>query len=286
MSKNFIYSGFSDEISPDISRQFYHLKDLGISFFEPRGVNGRNISDLTADEARALKKYMDGNGIGASSIGSPIGKISITDEFQPHLTKLLHVIETAKILDTKYIRVFSFYIPKGEDAEVYEDEVISRMKSMAKAAGDAGIILLHENEKDIYGDTALRCLNIFKKVNSKNLKAVFDPANFVQCGEDTLKAFALLYPYIEYMHIKDAAEDGAVVPAGMGKGNIFEIIKALYQKGYQGFLSLEPHLGSFKGLSDLEIDDKMTNLEKSSPEKFALAYRHIKNIVERVENGE
>lgn len=286
MNKNFTLSGFSDEISPFIYEQFKHLKSLGISYFEPRGINEKNISELTLNEATSLKNTMDKYGIRASSIGSPIGKININDDFDEHIKKLQHVIEITKTLETKYIRVFSFYMPKDDNPEKYKQEVLSRMKIMVNIAEKSNIVLLHENEKCIYGDTAVRCANLFEEISSPYFRAVFDPANFIQCNEDTLNAFNILKPYIEYVHIKDAKPDGSVVPAGMGSGNIFEILKQLEQSGFKGFLSLEPHLGYFTGLSSLEQGDEMLKLKKSGPEKFTLANRHLINILGRIENGE
>ena len=212
---DFIISGFADEIDQSTDKQFAHLNELGISYFEPRGIDGKNISELTLSEAKELKEKMDRCGIKASSIGSPIGKIKITDDFSEHIKLLEHVIEIAKILDTKYIRVFSFFIPKEEDPAKYRDEVLSRMKKMAEVAEKNGVILLHENEKDIYGDIAPRCKDIFDNVKSPALRGVFDPANFVQCGQVTYPdAFELLKDDIVYMHIKDAFfEDGRIVPA-------------------------------------------------------------------------
>ena len=279
---NIKISGFADEISPDITVQFEHLNKLNIEYFEPRGIDGKNISDLTLDEAHALKHKMDKYGIKVSSIGSPIGKIFITDEFEPHLDKLNHTIQIAKILGTKYIRIFSFFIPKGEDANNYRGEVIKRMKAMTDIAEKQDIILLHENEKEIYGDIASRCVDVIESVNSPSLKAVFDPANFVQCAEDTIKAYDMLKNHIEYMHIKDATSDGTVVPAGHGKGNVEYILTELSKKNYSGFLSLEPHLGCFEGLANLELDDEMLKLEKSDASKFTLAYTQLKKILDKL----
>ena len=275
-------SGFSDEISKDIIEQFEHLNKLGMKYFEPRGINGTNISDLTEDEAKELKATMDKYGISASSIGSPIGKIGIKDEFEPHLAKLAHTIKIAKILGTKYIRMFSFFIPQGEDPADYRDEVMVRMKAMTALAEKEDIILLHENEKDIYGDIATRCHDILTEVNSPNLKAVFDPANFVQCGQVTYPdAYELLGDYVVYMHIKDALSDGSVVPAGQGEGHVTEIVSELSKKNYGGFFSLEPHLGSFEGLAELETGDEMLKLDKSDAGKFTLAYTEFKKIFDQ-----
>lgn len=277
----FIISGFSDEISESIPEQFETLKKLGISYFEPRGINGKNIADLTDDEIFILLGAMKKYGIRASSIGSPIGKIGIRDDFEPHFEKFKRVVEIAKMLGTEYIRIFSFYIPEGQNPDLFRGEVTLRLVKMITYAKQEGVVLLHENEKGIYGDTAQRCFNLFDALYSSNFKAVFDPANFVQCGEDTKKAYDMLKPYIAYMHIKDATLDGNVVPSGLGNGNIEHILSDL-ASDYIGFLSLEPHLGSFSGLENLETDDTMTKLKKSSAEKFELAYNSLKTILERI----
>ena len=283
MEKQFVISGFADEIDENVEKQFAHLNKLGICYFEPRGIDGKNIADLDDGEAAALKAKMDQYGVRVSSIGSPIGKINITDEFAPHLEKLKRVIRTAKLLDTKYIRVFSFFMPAGENYEQYKEEVFRRMRAMVRLAEEEGVILLHENEKNIYGDIAGRCLELVETINSPALRCVFDPANFIQCGQAVYpEAFEMLRPYIAYMHIKDAQADGTVVPAGYGTGGVEQIIKSLKESGYRGFLSLEPHLGSFTGLDNLELGDEMLDLEKSTPDKFTCAYQALMQILERV----
>ena len=197
------------------------------------------------------------------------------------MEKLEQVISISKILGTKYIRVFSFFIPHGENPADYRDEVMSRLSKMVAIAEKEGVILLHENEKEIYGDVAERCLDIFETIKSPALGCVFDPANFVQCGQAVYpEAYEMLSPYITYMHIKDAKEDGTVVPAGYGLGGVDNILKKLSNKGYNGYLSLEPHLGSFAGLADLELTDDMLKLEESGPDKFTMAYKALMDLLE------
>ncbi|MBE7043785.1 MAG: sugar phosphate isomerase/epimerase [Ruminococcaceae bacterium] len=279
----FEISGFSDEISKYVDEQFAHLNRLGIRYFEPRQIDESNIADLTDEKLEELKQKMEQYGISVSSIGSPIGKIQITDPMEPHLDKLRRVIHIAKELGTRYIRVFSFFMPKGEDPSLYREEVMRRMKLMVEMAEQEDVVLLHENEKGIYGDVALRCKEIFDEIDSPNLKGVFDPANFVQCGDVTYPdGFRLLKEHIVYMHIKDALWDGSVVPAGMGEGHFEEILTELAEDGYEGFLSLEPHLGSFEGLAKLEQEDTMLKLEKSDSGKFTLAYETLKKLIDKV----
>ena len=227
---------------------------------------------------------MDRYGVKASSVGSPVGKIDITDDFEPELEKLAHVAKTAKIIGTRNIRVFSFYIP-DEKYEEYRTEVMKRLSAMAELAEKEGVILLHENEKGIYGDTPERCRDIFETVKSDTLRAVFDPANFVQCGVETYPyAFNMLREFVVYMHIKDA-KGQTVVPAGSGDGHVPEIISELYKSGYEGFLSLEPHLGVFGGLAQLEKGDEMMELPESDAEKFTVAADALKKIISEVEKN-
>lgn len=283
MSK-FILSAFADEIDMDLNTQMEVLKEHDISYIEMRGVNGKCIVDYSLEEAKEIKKQLDKNGFKLSSIGSPIGKIGINDPFDTHLELFKHTMEIAKVMDCKYIRMFSFYIPDGEDPEKYRDEVISRWKGFVKAAEGSGLILLHENEKGIYGDTAERCLDILKTLDCSYVKAIFDPANFVQCNVKTYpEAYELLKDHVVYMHIKDAVySDGHVEPAGYGDGKVKEILTDLYNKGYEGFLSIEPHLGFFEGFTKLELDDGHKKLPEGGPKLFAMAAKALKDMLNEI----
>ena len=278
------FSGFADEISSDTTVQFEVLNKLGIKYFEPRGIDGKNIADLTLEETMQLKVKMDKFGIKASSIGSPIGKVYLDDDFEMHFNLFCHVVEIAKILGAKYIRIFSFYSHEEWDKNSRQ-EVINRLSRMIDYAKNKNVILLHENEKDIFGDTAIRCLDLMQELYCDNFKAVFDPANFVQVGENTLDAYDKLHNYVAYMHIKDSQKDGTVVPAGKGEGNIEVILTELFKKGYNGFISLEPHLGSFDGLANLELDDAMLKLPKSGEGTFTLAFNSLCTIINRINNN-
>jgi sugar phosphate isomerase/epimerase len=106
------------------------------------------------------------------------------------------------------------------------------------------LLLLHENERNIYGEQPAACADILRSVASPNLKAIFDPANFVQAKVKPYDdAFPLLADEIAYMHIKDATwAEGRVTPAGQGDGQLRDILGALKARGWQGVLALEPHL--------------------------------------------
>ena len=220
-----------------------------------------------------------------SAIGSPIGKIGITDSFMPHLTKLRHIIQLAHSLGTRYIRAFSFYRPQENSNEtgIWREEVMIRMREMIACAKANDVVLLHENEKGIYGDVASRCLDLFRELSCENFKCTFDFANFIQCGQDTMEAYEMLRPYISYIHIKDAClSDGRVVPAGEGDGQVQNILKRLDEDGYQGFLSLEPHLNGFEGLKNLSRVNRDNGVYMEDGEcAWKLAHKALMQIIGR-----
>lgn len=283
----FILSGFSDEIAPEFDIQLKSMQEMNIAHIEIRGVDGKNVSELTHDEARAVKKQLDTMNMSVSCIGSPIGKIDITDPFEPHLAVFRHLTELAEILEVKFIRIFSFYMAEGS-YDQYEDEVFRRLRILLSVAKERGLVLLHENEKGIYGDIPERCKKLLDHMNDVNFKLIFDPANFVQCGVKTYpEAFETLKDGIKYVHIKDAIEaTGQVVPSGYGDGHVPEIIHALNKMNYEGFLSIEPHLGYFEGFDNLENDEvKVVFESKSGADKFALATGALRKILQEVDHG-
>lgn len=282
---SFLLSGFSDEIDKDLSVQMRELKRIGITHIEMRFVNGKSIIDYSIPEAKEIKKQLDDQGISLSAIGSPLGKIRITDPFEQHLDQFKHTLELADVLNTSHIRLFSFYIPEGEKPENYRDEVLERWHAFVMAAKDTGIVLAHENEKGIYGDTAERCLELVEAMNVQYVRVVFDPANFVQCNVKTYpEAYHMLKPHIEYMHIKDAlAGSGKVVPAGYGDGRLYDILSDIDKTmDKEMVLSLEPHLGAFSGFAELEKTSDMGLMEESNAGKFEYATRALKNILSKM----
>ena len=240
---------FSDEASPMMEGQIAAMKRNGLNGTEIRGVDGQNVSAITADKAREVLAKLKDSGLSVWSVGSPIGKIPVDGGFEEHLDLLKHVLEIANALECENLRMFSFYIPEGAKPEDCRGEVIDRLGKMAETAAGYGVTLCHENEKGIYGDVAPRCVEILDAVPA--LRCVFDPANFIQCGQDVAAAWELLGKRVYYMHIKDALPDGTVVPAGMGIGRLPEILKDYAARGGQN-VTVEPHLRVFRGLEGLE----------------------------------
>ncbi len=282
MSDKIRIFGFADEASPMIDNQIKAMLRNGLNGLEIRNVDETNIADITLEKAREVRKKMDDAGLCVWSMGSPIGKIDIEkDDFATHIEKLKHTLETANILGAGNMRIFSFFMPQNTDVSVYKNEVIDRMGAMADIAKGTGVTLCHENEKGIYGDVAARCLEIYREV--PDIKGIFDPANFVQSGENTIAAWDLLKTYIKYIHIKDArASDDMIVPAGNGDGNFKTIIPQYIAMGGSCF-TMEPHLKEFSGLSNLEREGEESKVGEfnfeTGDEAFDYACNAFKNLL-------
>jgi sugar phosphate isomerase/epimerase len=266
----FVLSGFADEISPDLDEQLTVLSGESISHLELRSVWSTNVADLDDAQVARIGRQLDAAGVRVSAIGSPIGKIGIDAPFEPELDRLRRVADIAVELGTTLVRVFSFFIPRGQDPWLYRARVIDRMAAFAALAAERGLVLAHENEKEIYGDRPERCADIIASVGSPALRATFDAANFVQCGvRSHSDAYELLRPHLVYVQIKDAlAATGEVVPAGQGDGEVRETLRALRDSGFAGYLSLEPHLvlaGRYGGFSGAD--------------GFRLAARSLKDLL-------
>lgn len=251
-------TGFADEISKDLDEQIELLSKLDIKFVEFRSAWGTKVLDLSQEQLILAKSKLDQAGIRVSSVGSDLGKIFINEPFEAHLERTSHGVDVAKFFGAKYIRMFSFFIPEGQNPDDFRDEVMSRTKKMVELAEAGGVTLLHENEKDVYGDVPSRVLDLMTTIDSASYRAIIDPANFVQCGhKPATEAWPILKDYIEYIHCKDAltpisSEDlGEVVPSGQGDGQFAELFQELKQHNYRGFVSIEPHLGDFDAFGGL-----------------------------------
>ena len=255
MTTTWTLSGFGDEIDPDPVVQLSVLQALGAHHIEVRSAWGTNIVDLTGDQLDRLKTLLDEREMGVSAIASPIGKVDVFGDQDAELARLDRAVAAAHHLGSGYIRLFSFYRGDGVPVTAIRDTVLARMRAFADVAEREGLILVHENEKDIYGDIPARVLDIVESVGSDALRVAWDNANFVQCGvRPFTDGYAQLRPYLEYLQVKDAlAGTGVVVPAGEGDGELLETVTALRDDGYAGFASLEPHLadqhplGGFSG---------------------------------------
>ena len=241
MSK-FIISGFYDEATSNFTEQLKLVRELKEEYICPRSISGKNISGFTlesfnSDILPALKEY----GVKISTIGSPYGKVGLNDEegFQTQLNKLTETVKICQAIGCKYIRMFSFFVTS--DYEGAKPEVIRKLKLMLEKVEGTDVILLHENEKGIYGNAPDRCIALYKEINHPQFKLCYDASNYVQCGFDPWKAYEDTREFTVEYHMKDCGAYKVEVPLGLGEGRIADILADLNKRGYEGFLTLEPH---------------------------------------------
>ena len=266
-------SGFGDEIDAAPEVQLAVLSALGASHIEVRSAWNVNILDLSTERVTTLAAIIRAADVAVSAVASPIGKVDVGCDTDEEIARLSRVIAAARQLDARFIRVFSFFCRSRGGAASCRDEVLTKMAALTRVAEDAGVVLIHENEKEIYGDTPERVLDLIESIGSSALQIAWDSANFVQVGvEPFAHAYPMLAKHIAYIQIKDALmATGQVVPPGSGDGDIAQIVSAQRDAGYCGFVSLEPHLAesaTFGGFS--------------GPRLFGLAARRFRAVAENL----
>ena len=267
-------SAFSDEAGSSIQEQIVAMKRNGIFLTELRSIDGKNVSVFTKEEAEAYQKEFEANGISVWSIGSPLGKTDIDTDFEEYSKLVEHVCQLAKIFKTDKIRMFSFFNTAGKDEKVFEN-----LRKMVEIGKKYGVYMYHENEKDIYGDVAERVQNIMQNVDG--LKYIYDPANYLQCGEPADKTLPLFHSTTDYFHIKDVIfATGALVPAGYGDGNIAKLLDRITD---DKVLTLEPHLALFDAYKSIDNTEmKHEYVYNSAGEAFDTAVNALKKLLKEV----
>ena len=266
-------SAFADEAGSKLSEQIAALKRNKISFLELRSIDDVNVKDLSVDQAIEIKKQLDDNGIKVWSIGSPLGKVDVDCDFNEYQKTIEHVFKLANIFGAKKIRAFSFF--KAYDNY---DVVKKHLSKMVEIADSYGVKICHENEKDVYGDTKERVLNLMNDV--KGLEFVYDPANYLQVGETAEDTLNLFFDRTSYFHIKDVIkETGELVPAGHGDGNIDGLIKRIEK---DTVLTLEPHLKVFGAYASIDNTEMKLKFNFSSnTESFDFAVSELEKILKQ-----
>lgn len=264
-------SAFADEADTVLEGQIKALKDNNISYLEMRSINDEDASIMSEKKAKEYYKKLFDNGISVWSIGSFLGKTDINCKEKDFFDSVKRVCEIAKIFKTEKIRMFSFY-----KAYNYRNKVIDFLNKMVEIATEYDLTLYHENEKDIYGDTVDRCIDILDNV--KGLKCVYDPANFIQCGQKADYSISKLFDRTDYFHIKDVIEEtGEIVPAGYGNGKIDDIISKINN---DKVFTIEPHLNDFVGYSTFDNTEMKHKLSfNNQREAFDFAVKAIKNLL-------
>jgi sugar phosphate isomerase/epimerase len=251
-------TGFADEAANDLAGQIRATRELGWQFIECRNIDGKNIHDLPeADFDRACEQ-LAAAGVRVNCFGSAIanwGK-KITDPPDSSLAEARRAVPRMKRLGTKLVRIMSFAVLDGREADdQMEQERFARLRELVKMFGDEGLTPVHENCMNYGGmgwQFTMRMLE-----NVPGLKLVFDTGNPVfsedRAGpkpcprQSAWEFYQHVKPHVAYVHIKDGVWDyvnskHAFTHAGDGQGDVRAIVKDLLDSGFDGGISMEPHL--------------------------------------------
>jgi sugar phosphate isomerase/epimerase len=272
----FTLSAFADEISPDPVEQVDVLRRCGVRHIELRSIHKTNVLDLTDLQVRDFKALLDRHGMRLSAIGSPIGKVTIDQPFEPHLKRFERALELCRIFEVPNIRIFSYYKPENTTWEAWRCEVLRRLTEKVRRAEKAGVRLVHENEHAIYGDDPARVVDLMESIDSPAFRAVYDAANYVFCGYDPWEGWQKTKKWTAHFHIKDwvAGEKHGSL-AGTGQGRLPEVI-ADAVAWYDGFATLEPHLlggGPTGGVTGPELFPKAVDAFRGILERAGAKYQ-------------
>ncbi len=287
---NIRISGFSDEISNELQTQINVVKKLSMKYICFRSAFGKDIGEFSLNDFKEqIWNELQKQHIEISSIGSAIGKVHVNDEdgFYRHLAMLENICLIAKMVNCQFIRIFSFLINKDEDYSKYSEIVLEKLSKFEAIARKHNIILLHENEKETFGNISSRCKLLFENINSPHFKAIFDFANFVQCGDEPVLAYETLKPYVKYFHIKDYSKKlGHNVPCAMGDGQIqFILSNAILTDKFEGYLSLEPHLliyGTQRGIIPKPPEGVKLKNRTTGEELFCINHDNLLKVLKEI----
>ena len=315
-----LLSALADESAFHLTgvEQFTALAAIGLEYYSLRFIdvgNGvKNVMKLTLAEIRKIRHLEDEYGLNVASIASPIGKVKLVDKpdgtknayvpFKQYLAKdVARACELAHAFETKLIRGFSFYQPRGEKPEAYLDEVVDRIGRIAEACHRSDLTFGLEVEANLVGQNGHLLAEIHRRVNHPGLVLVFDAANIIVQGfsaAEVLKQWEAMKPGLGWVHIKDyrkvlaKSRGGHVdeaslddfVPADKGASGHEKILadlrtmlpaltKKLERRGIPGvFLDLEPHVrggGQFAGTS--------------GPDGMGIALRGLCRVLDKAKIG-
>ena len=241
---SWILSAFADEAGDACAVQIEALKRAGLHYIDIRGMDGYNITALPMEHAREVRRQLDAAGIKVNMFGSPLGKIDIADDVAGDVARLEHLAELSPILGCNAVRIFSYYNKEERPHDEWRQASIDRLRQLRNVAEGRGLVLYHENERHIFGDYCTDVLTLAQELRTGPggaFRLIFDFDNYNQSDENVWENWLQLRDVTDGIHLKDS-RDKQHVPVGQGTGYVREILTDAVQRGWQGPLTVEPHL--------------------------------------------
>ncbi|SFL56707.1 sugar phosphate isomerase/epimerase family protein [Halanaerobium salsuginis] len=263
------YTGFADEAAASIDQQIAVTKELGWHYIEAREIDGVNLTDLSEAKFAEIAEKLAKAGVEINCFGSAVANWGkdprFEDSFKRSLAELARAIPRMKQLGTKMIRGMSYGIPRdlGPQNPELEAKIIASLKKMVKLCAEADLIYVHENCMNYFSQSYQHMEQLTRSINSDNFKIVFDTGNPLMADnrmgaepyskQTSWGAYQQLKDHIYYVHIKDGnfvKETAGIFPEmnytypGEGNAEVKKILVDLLKNGYDGGLSIEPHMGA------------------------------------------
>lgn len=315
-----LLSGFADEAANQKTavQQFSAFASMGLQYYTIRFIDAgkgiKNVMQLNKSEINTIRHLENEYGLNVSSLGSPIGKVKLRDvddgsqnkyvPFKRYLQRdVAKACELAHAFETKLIRGFSFYHPRGTDARDHVQQVVDQIGQIAEACHRSDLTFGLEVEANLVGQTGPLLAEIYRHVNHPALVLIFDAGNITSMGckpSEVFEQYLAMKPGLGWMHIKDYKHPKPIsrlehvdeaslkhfVPADIGDSGhetilrdfrdwIPKLERKLKRRGIPGvFLDLEPHVkggGQFGGFS--------------GPDGMAVALRGLCRVLDYAEIG-
>ncbi|SHI45702.1 Sugar phosphate isomerase/epimerase [Rubritalea squalenifaciens DSM 18772] len=263
-------TGFADEAARDLATQIKATQELGWEYISARGIDGKNIHDLSEEAFETSVQQLEAAGIKVAEFGSLIGNWAkkIDTDFDITLGEIERAIPRMKRLGTQYVRIMSYaQEPWGSDQQ--EQERFHRLREIVARFSDAGLIAAHENCMNYGGFSSEHTLRLIEEV--PGMKLIFDTGNPVfqrdrskpepYPWQDAWEFYQNVREHIVHIHIKDCKNplaDGVepeYVFPGEGQGYVREIIRDLKSNSYNGFIAIEPHVATVFHVTDGQEPD-------------------------------
>ncbi len=236
-------SAFADEAGQTADEQIAALRGASIPCVDLRAIDGFSCIDLPVDGAESIRKKLADAEIRVAMFGSPIGKIDIDDDFETDRNRLRHLASLKDVFECNAVRIFSYYNKAARHLDEWAQVSLSRLRELRNEAGELGLVLYHENEREIFGDRLPEVHRIAEELrDAETFRMIFDFDNFNQSGDDVWANWEALRDQTDAFHLKDSDAANQHVPVGLGTGQVRPILEDAVARGWSGPVSLEPHL--------------------------------------------
>jgi sugar phosphate isomerase/epimerase len=259
----------TDEVSADLETAIELGLEWGVDAFELRGIGSQRVPHFSDYQKLRVLELRETCGIHIAAISPGLFKIpyppkkrqqfslqvidsSYYDQWQTarrlldyHIQDLLPAsIEYARQVGAQQIIAFSF--DRGNQPPgLPPDEILETFQTAARQVAQAGLQLAIEVENGFWADTGERTAAIMRRVGEASFGVNWDPGNAFEAGDVPFpNGYQAIRQYVQHVHFKNAVRrpDGSVDYALQGDIDWAGQMRALHEDGYQGFISVEPHL--------------------------------------------